>query len=80
MLNTAKRLAGKEVTVKFIPLPYLGTGITVPVEKTGTLKPVRTMNGRNYIALVSEGKVILEKDVMDVQSIEEKASEAPVRK
>lgn len=78
MLNLAKELIGSKVSIRYIPVPYLGRGIVEPITVEGLLDSIVTMNGRNYIVIKDEeGKVLISKDIMDLELIEEASGEAP---
>lgn len=60
-----------KVKVTYIPYPYLGT--IAPKVVTGQLAEVREAMGQTYMIVKSAGKVVLEVNVRDVQSVVEVA-------
>lgn len=69
---------GTAVKVRYIPMPYLGTGILEPVEVEGNVHGTRTFKGVTYLILTdAEGKCVLERNINDIEVIEETGT-APV--
>lgn len=66
---------GDKIIVTYRPIPYLGVGIQEPVVVEGTLTKNHVRGSEKVILKNDAGKVILEMNAMDIESI--KSAPAP---